>query len=115
MYFASLSAFAKDKTAKFVGNWSENEARYIFMKIKNVQCVFRGASFFTISRNKNPTNISTYTVLCFVTITKAKVKVQQLHANVYDGLVLYHSIVGTCIDISHISRINAVSLVAKKW
>ncbi len=60
-YFATWSAFTKGKSRKCISNWSENEACYIFVKIKTAK-LFRRASFFTILWHRITVKVSTYTV-----------------------------------------------------
>ncbi len=50
----------KKKTAKFIGNWSKNEAHYVLVKIKTAK--ISQSQVFMISRQKIPAKMSSYTV-----------------------------------------------------
>ncbi len=84
--------------------WSENEVRYVFAKIKPRK--FRGASILTISRNKIPAKISTYTVPGQVIHRHQSIAHPHLEANTGSPILPTHFHLSTHSSAPHTGTAN---------
>ncbi len=86
--FSELVCIREIKTAKIIGNWSENEARYVFAEIKNSK--IHRASFVMFSWNKHPHKIFNQPALSLFCEIKSLQKCQHIQQPKFIPTAYHH-------------------------